>query len=88
MTPVLYVRGLSHQQVVTLVSGQKVLLVPNVWQTEWQDSPYPGIPSTKLLEIQQELTTLGAYSVLEYDEPRPSIWNFVSRLMKKLRNSV
>lgn len=88
MMPVLYTQGISHQQVATLGSGQKVLLVPSHWKVEWHASPYQGTPNTKLLGMYHVSTTPGAISVLEYDEPKPSIWNFVSRLMKKLRNLV
>lgn len=80
--------GISRLQVGTLVNGQKVLLVPSHWQVRISDlSLLEGFPSMREVDLPP-WTILGvAYDDVS-EKPRPSIWNFVSRLMKKLRNLV
>ena len=83
--------NILHLQVVTLASGPKVLLVPSHWHVDASD-------------LQEWITFLDSRSTKEQDhsswtipeayydgaseKPRHSIWNFVSRLMKRLRNLV
>ena len=83
--------NILHLQVVTLASGPRVLLVPSHWHVDASDLQewitFLDSRSTKEQDPSSWMTREAISAALS-GKPKPSIWNFVSQLMKKLRNLV